>query len=120
MPPPPGKRTPQEADLVRAVAAAATRTVKAAGPRLTIERHWGTSWFVGTDLVCAVFEHSRHLGVEFWRGTTLRDPAALLEGTGKNLRHVKLSPMAEASSTAFRELVRDAVRLDRESEKRPR
>jgi len=73
----------------------------------------GVPWFVGRDLVCAVFEYRRHVGVEFWRGIDLPDPSGLLEGTGKNLRHVKLRAVADATSGPFRRLLRAADRLDR-------
>ncbi|MEQ8565894.1 MAG: DUF1801 domain-containing protein [Deltaproteobacteria bacterium] len=33
-----------------------------------------------------------HVNVGFFRGTELSDPAGLLEGTGKFMRHVKLRP----------------------------
>jgi hypothetical protein len=94
--------------------------VRDEGPRLKVERRWGVRWFVGTDLVCAVFEFSRHVGVEFWRGSSLRDSTGLIEGTGKSLRHLKLTFVAAARSPPFRELLREAAQLDRESAKRSR
>jgi hypothetical protein len=33
-----------------------------------------------------------HVNVGFFNGATLADPARLLEGTGKRMRHVKLKP----------------------------
>ena len=33
-----------------------------------------------------------HVNVGFFNGAVLRDPASLLEGTGKRMRHVKLKP----------------------------
>ncbi len=75
---------------------------------------------LGTDLVIAIYAFQRHVGVEFWRGSTLAPDHPLLEGTGKNLRHVKLRSVAEANSRAFGALVRAAVRLDSRSGKRPR
>src|ERR1051326_4759867 len=33
-----------------------------------------------------------HVNVGFFNGMALRDPARLLEGTGKRMRHVKLKP----------------------------
>jgi hypothetical protein len=34
--------------------------------------------------------HSKWVSVVFMRGTDLEDPDGLLEGTGKNIRHVRL------------------------------
>ncbi|EQD59689.1 protein containing DUF1801, partial [mine drainage metagenome] len=81
---------------------------------------WGTPWYIGQDLVVAVGAFGHHVGVEFWRGTSLRDPSHLLEGTGKNLRHVKLRTVADATNPEMRALVREAIRLDLVEEKRVR
>src|SRR5215831_15316549 len=36
-----------------------------------------------------------HVNVGFFHGAALQDPAGLLEGNGKRMRHVKLKPGAE-------------------------
>jgi hypothetical protein len=52
-----------------------------------------------------------HVNVGFFRGAALEDPARLLEGTGKRMRHVKLKPGSRFNSAALQELV-DAAYLD--------
>jgi hypothetical protein len=45
-----------------------------------------------------------HVNVGFFRGASLKDPAGLLEGSGKRMRHVKLrwgEPVNEAALTAL-------------------
>jgi hypothetical protein len=66
-------------------------------------------------------EHYAYIGAQkayvnlgFYRGTTLPDPAGLLEGTGKGLRHIKLRSVAAAKSPQIRKLLREAV-AERES-----
>ncbi len=46
-----------------------------------------------------------HVNVGFFFGALLKDPARLLEGTGKRGRHVKLRPGREVDSTALARLV---------------
>jgi hypothetical protein len=46
-----------------------------------------------------------HVNVGFFFGALLPDPAALLEGTGKRGRHVKLCPGREVNSKALARLV---------------
>jgi hypothetical protein len=46
-----------------------------------------------------------HVNVGFFNGATLEDPAGLLEGTGKRMRHVKLRPGIEIDSAALTALV---------------
>lgn len=46
-----------------------------------------------------------HVNVGFFHGASLRDPARLLEGTGKYMRHVKLKPGISIDSAALEALV---------------
>lgn len=54
---------------------------------------------------------SAHVNVGFHHGAALPDPARLLEGTGKRMRHVKLRPAVPMDEAALRALVR-AAHLD--------
>ena len=54
--------------------------------------------------------HKAHANVGFFHGADLVDPARLLEGTGKRMRHVKLKPGQTINSTALAELI-DAAYL---------
>jgi hypothetical protein len=49
-----------------------------------------------------------HVNVGFFQGADLEDPAHLLEGTGKYMRHVKLRPGDEADASALRILIEAA------------
>jgi len=51
---------------------------------------------------------SAHVNVGFFRGAELDDPAGLLEGTGRYMRHVKLRPGAVTDTDALRSLVESA------------
>src|SRR4051794_22209647 len=46
-----------------------------------------------------------HVNVGFFFGALLKDPAHLLEGTGKRGRHVKLWPAREVDAAALAQLV---------------
>jgi len=46
-----------------------------------------------------------HVNVGFFHGAVLDDPAGLLEGSGKRMRHVKLKPGAEFNAAALRGLI---------------
>lgn len=49
-----------------------------------------------------------HVNVGFFRGASLADPNRLLEGTGKFMRHVKLSPARALDATALSKLIATA------------
>ena len=52
-----------------------------------------------------------HVNVGFFQGAVLADPAGLLEGSGKRMRHVKLQPGPELEAAALRDLI-EAAYLD--------
>jgi hypothetical protein len=61
-----------------------------------------------------------HVNVGFFRGAEIADPAGLLEGTGKFMRHVKLRPERAVDEKALSSLIEDAYadmrgRLEAES-----
>jgi len=49
-----------------------------------------------------------HVNVGFFQGATLPDPAGLLEGSGRYMRHVKLKPGAVVNAAALARLIDDA------------
>lgn len=51
---------------------------------------------------------TNHLNVGFFRGAELEDPAGILEGTGKFMRHVKIRPEAEIDEKALTEMIERA------------
>ena len=52
-----------------------------------------------------------HVNVGFFRGAELVDPAGLLEGTGRYMRHVKVRPDGDVDAKALTELI-DAAYTD--------
>ena len=46
-----------------------------------------------------------HVNVGFFQGAALRDPARLLEGNGKFMRHVKLRPGTAMNAAELRRLI---------------
>jgi hypothetical protein len=46
-----------------------------------------------------------HVNVGFFYGAALEDPARLLEGSGKRMRHVKLAPGGELDAAALGDLI---------------
>ena len=52
-----------------------------------------------------------HVNVGFFYGAWLDDPAGLLQGNGKRMRHVKLHPGRQVNAAALRELI-DAAYAD--------
>lgn len=49
-----------------------------------------------------------HVNVGFFRGAEISDPESLLEGAGKFMRHVKLSPERDVDPDALTKLIQTA------------
>jgi hypothetical protein len=49
-----------------------------------------------------------HVNVGFFRGAEIADPEGLLEGTGRFMRHVKLSPERSVDAAALTQLIETA------------
>jgi hypothetical protein len=63
---------------------------------------------VGDAAFAYVNAFTAHVNVGFFRGAELADPDRLLEGTGKFMRHVKLSPERDVDPTALTKLIETA------------
>jgi hypothetical protein len=60
---------------------------------------------VGDAAFAYVNAFRAHVNVGFFRGAEIADPAGLLEGTGKFMRHVKLRPDHGVDGTALTNLI---------------
>lgn len=71
--------------------------------------------FGGTmsEQFASIVLHSRHVNLQLHRATELPDPAGLLEGTGKNLRHVKIRSTETVDSDDVKALIESAAALSR-------
>ena len=49
-----------------------------------------------------------HVNVGFYLGAFLKDPESLLEGSGKRMRHIKLTPNTTINKKAVRQLIKQA------------
>ncbi len=59
---------------------------------------------------CYLAPFRRHLNFGFMYGAHLPDPENLLEGSGADLRHVKIRSLADLEQPALRQLVEEASR----------
>jgi hypothetical protein len=63
---------------------------------------------VGDAAFAYVNAFKGHVNVGFFRGAEIADPAGLLDGTGKFMRHVKLGPGREVDAASLLNLVETA------------
>lgn len=56
----------------------------------------------------------KYVNLYFMNGTSLDDPKGLLEGTGKNMRHVKLKEPKQLNQAALKTLIKTAAQFQKE------
>jgi hypothetical protein len=54
---------------------------------------------------CYIGVFKSHVNLGFYYGSELPDPESLLEGTGKQLRHIKISQREQLDNPAIRDLI---------------
>lgn len=72
---------------------------------------WGMPVYSLEKSFCYVKAATKHVNLGFDRGAVLVDPAGLLEGTGKMMRHVKLKPGQDIPEQELRRLIEQATTL---------
>ena len=63
------------------------------------------------DMFCYIATSSDHVNLGFPRGARMPDPSGVMEGTGKTMRHVKLSSLAELEAPWVRRYIRESMAL---------
>lgn len=82
---------------------------RACGPDVRELLHDGQPTACVGDAAFAYVDAFRaHVNVGFYLGAELEDPARLLEGSGKFMRHVKLRPEASVDAAALASLIERA------------
>ena len=76
---------------------------------------WNMLCFSARKLVCGISACQKHLGLAFFRGTELPDPAKLFNEGGENntnIRSIRITSLQDFARSALRAVLRAAVELD--------
>lgn len=95
----------------RAIARAADTLIRRTLPGVTSLTKWGNACYYLEGKAVAALYHTK-AGVNLaLAGAGVPDPQGLLQGSGKAMRHVKLSDPARVPSPAIAELIRASSRI---------
>jgi hypothetical protein len=86
-------------------------------PNIT-EVAWGQQKIAGygvgpkklSEQFCYIAPQKNYVNLGFYYGADLPDPEGLLEGSGKELRHIKIHTLEQVKQPAVRKLVEEASR----------
>ncbi len=101
----------QQSGELGAIARRWFEVIRGSGPLVRELLHDGhPTGCIGDAGFAYVNVFTAHVNVGFFRGAELPDPAGLLTGTGKHMRHVKLRPGAAIDAGALVTLIEAAYR----------
>jgi hypothetical protein len=69
---------------------------------------YGATERVIADGICNIGVFARHVTLGFPRGTDLDDPAGALQGTGKSMRHIRVTKLLDLDRPEIRRYLRQA------------
>ncbi len=73
---------------------------------------WRNITYEHNGIVCYIKAFTKYVNLGFYKGNSLSDPLGLLEGTGKNLRHIKIIRMEDINFDYVSSLVQEAFSLN--------
>lgn len=88
-------------------------------PHLSESLAWGFPCYSGNERVFSIIAHKAHVNLQLWSGSRLTEVSPRIEGSGKQLRHVKLNA-AEQLDEELDAIIHAAVELDRLSPEKVR
>jgi hypothetical protein len=82
-----------------------------------VEVPWPTQKIIGygvgpkkmSEHFCYIAAQREYVNLGFYYGAILPDPKGLLEGTGKNLRHIKVKEVGIVAQPAVRQMIQDSL-----------
>jgi hypothetical protein len=74
----------------------------------TIAMHYGPTHNTMKDGICYIALTKDHINLGFLRGSELADTHRILEGTGKQMRHIKIKTMDHLERPAIRAYIQEA------------
>lgn len=87
-----------------------------ASPKLVEEYKWSMPSYSSNGLVCYLQSAKKHVNLGFYKGNELqsKDVEHLLQGTGKTMRHIKITKLEDIQVDVFTSLVQKAITLNEE------
>ena len=95
------------------IALALRGAVETQSEGLTCKLAWGFPSWSGNERILSIIAHKDRCNLQLFSGNRLADRwPDRIEGTGKQLRHVKVHSVAEVDDE-LEEIIKDAIELDR-------
>lgn len=98
---------------VEKIARAIAQQIQDVGPELKLGLAWGFPCWTGQERIFSIIGHKNRCNLQLWSGARLLEQFPnRIEGTGKQLRHVKVTSISEIDEE-LKNLMIAAIALDR-------
>ncbi len=74
---------------------------------------WGIPVFEWNGPLCYIMVGKKHITFGFPRGASILDASGLLEGSGRNMRHVKLRELSDVRDANLKQLILRAKEINK-------
>ena len=88
------------------------RLVKEVAPDAKESIKWARPVYEVNGPLCYIIAFKNHVNLGFSRGVDLPDEAGILEGSGKQMRHIKVKGIEAIDEDTVKDLIRAAVALN--------
>ncbi|QUG42791.1 DUF1801 domain-containing protein [Psychrobacillus sp. INOP01] len=101
-------------DNIQSIAEALRKIILDASPALVEEYKWSMPNYSYKGLVCYLQTAKKHVNLGFQKGNELveKDIRNLLQGTGKTMRHIRITKIDDIQSEVFTSLIQAAMYLN--------
>lgn len=79
-------------------------------------KYGGIIYHVSGQIIGGIYSYKSHISIEFSQGVQLSDPGALLQGSGKLRRHLRINHDDDCNTDAVTMYVKQAIQIATSSE----
>lgn len=80
-------------------------------PEVREELKWNVPTYSMSKNICSIMAHKKHVNLQLFQGAHIED-SNLLEGAGKDMRHLKYFSVDEIEGDIVRKCLKQALKLD--------
>ncbi|MDV2684685.1 DUF1801 domain-containing protein [Alkalihalophilus lindianensis] len=82
-------------------------------PEIIEEVKWSKPSYDQNGLVCYLAPAKKHVNLGFYQGSDLTDKEAVLQGTGKQMRHIQVKKIEDIKPDLFISMIQEAIELNK-------
>jgi hypothetical protein len=80
-------------------------------PEVKEELKWNVPTYSLSKNICSIMAHKKHVNLQIFQGAHIED-SQLLEGTGKDMRHLKYVSLDEIKKDVVEKCLKQALKID--------